>query len=125
MNQTEYARHIGVSQQRISQLIRDGYLNGALKSFNSRKLIDRVKADILLKENLDQTKRKTPPSATTPGRQNIWDVLHHIIMRHGSDPDSIKVIPPEFGQEGIIIQYPSVDNDPHTLILISSEAIGY
>ncbi len=38
LNQSEYAEHRGISQQRVNQLIRDGYLKGALKTFGNRQL---------------------------------------------------------------------------------------
>ena len=69
LNQTEYAAHRGITQQRVSQLIRDGYFKGALKNFGSRKLIDPVKADRLLNEGLRQDKCKSPKKEKTPAEQ--------------------------------------------------------
>jgi len=58
MNQKEYGKHRGISQQRVSQLIRDGYLKGALKKFGNRNLIDPEKADRFLDERLNQARQK-------------------------------------------------------------------
>lgn len=58
MNQTEYARHRGITQQRVSQLIHAGYLDGALKKIGGRFQIDPEKADKLLAENLDPARCK-------------------------------------------------------------------
>ena len=63
LNQTEYAAHRGITQQRVSQLIRDGYFKGALKNFGSRKLIDLEKADRFLSERLRQDKCKSQGKA--------------------------------------------------------------
>ncbi|MDA3918034.1 MAG: hypothetical protein PF690_13825 [Deltaproteobacteria bacterium] len=89
LNQTKYAQHRGIRQQRVSQLIKDGYLEGALKKSGSRKLIDPVKADQLLNENLSPTKRKKRPSQSQ--QDFIWEDLRFLIKFRFLDPEAIKI----------------------------------
>ena len=62
MTQTEYAKHRGISQPRVSKMIRDGKLKGCLKAISGKKRIDRDLADAALEERLDRVynKPKTP-----------------------------------------------------------------
>lgn len=61
MNQTEYARHRGVSRQFVSQLVKAGRIS------TKNGMIDRDKTDQLLAETLDVRKaRKKRPEETPP-----------------------------------------------------------
>jgi len=62
MSQTEYGKHRGVSQQRVSAMIQRGKLAGCIKKFGKYKKIDRDKADAALEQNLDRIMNK-------PGRE--------------------------------------------------------
>jgi hypothetical protein len=53
MTQTEYADHAGISQARISVMIKQGKLRGAYRKKKGRYYIDPKKADIALSKNLD------------------------------------------------------------------------
>lgn len=54
MNQSQYARHRGLSQPRVAQMIRAGQLDGAfLKDDRGRYRIDPTKADALLDATRD------------------------------------------------------------------------
>jgi len=122
MNQTEYSKHIGLSQQRVSQLIRDGYLKGALKTFGSRKLIDPAKADQLLDENLDHSRRKKSPTPAqrqahawawegAENREPIWETLRYLVRLQEISPDAVKITFPVLDDEGIIFEYKGYDLD--------------
>ena len=53
MTQSEYARHRGVSPARITKIVKQGKIKGATTRNNGKVFIDPVKADALLKQNLD------------------------------------------------------------------------
>jgi len=71
--QTEFAEHRGISQPRVSKMIRDKKIpHSCLKEISGRKLIDRDKADAALEQNLDRiynptkkTKQKKPQLSHT------------------------------------------------------------
>ncbi|MBF0230720.1 MAG: hypothetical protein HQK63_14225 [Desulfamplus sp.] len=53
-NQTSYAKHRGISQVRVSQLIRDSKIpKSCLKIISGRQMINRIKADEALQNNLN------------------------------------------------------------------------
>jgi hypothetical protein len=61
MTQTEYADHRGISQPRISTMIKTGKIPpGAMKRISGKKLIDMDKADTALAENLDKIHNPNP-----------------------------------------------------------------
>lgn len=90
MNQSEYGKHRGISQQRVSQLIRDGHLKGAIKKIGGRWQIEPVEADRLLSENLDQgrVKSHTNDPAQEEQERTIHDAGMQIVSR--SEADKIK-----------------------------------
>ena len=64
MSQTEYAKHRGISQQRVSKMIEVGKISQeCIKRIGKYKKIDRDKADEELKNNLD---RIYNPNRTKP-----------------------------------------------------------
>jgi len=63
VNQSEYAKHRGISQQRIAKLIQQGKLKKAVKRKGNVYRIDPVKADLELEQNLDPINRPAPPKA--------------------------------------------------------------
>jgi hypothetical protein len=118
MNQTSYALHRGCSQQRISQLIKNGYLKGALTTQGNRKLIDPIEADKLLEQNqgpgnpsLAQRKAFAWAWKGASKRDYIWETLRFLVKLEELSPDSIKIIFPEPGEDGIIFEYQSFDFD--------------
>ncbi|WP_300462734.1 hypothetical protein [Desulfobacula sp.] len=138
-NQREYAQHAGLSQQRISQLIKGGYLVGALKKFGKRRLIDPEKADQLLNENISQLRRKQPPARPTqaeveaadweaeqqPLEHSILESLRYLVKLAELDPNAVRVIQPGPGQEGTIIRYREVDGDDDgDVVLITNLSIS-
>jgi hypothetical protein len=58
MNQREYAKHAGLTQPRICQLLRAGKLRGAAVKTGGRWNIDPKKADKALKENISPSKKR-------------------------------------------------------------------
>jgi len=54
LSQTEYAKHRGISQPRVSVMVKQGKLDGCIKKIGKYKKIDRDKADEALKNNLDR-----------------------------------------------------------------------
>jgi phage terminase Nu1 subunit (DNA packaging protein) len=61
MTQTEYADHRGISQPRISTMIKTGKIPAsAMKKISGKKLIDMEKADVALAENLDRVHNPNP-----------------------------------------------------------------
>lgn len=61
MTQTEYAKHRGISQPRVSKLIKTGQIPAsAMKRISGKKLIDMDKADQALAENLDRVHNPNP-----------------------------------------------------------------
>ena len=65
MNQSEYARHRGVTRKMVSAWIHSGHLDGNFKKTGVRNYdIDPVKADAALEQNLSPAHRKKgkPPS---------------------------------------------------------------
>lgn len=124
-NQTEYSKHTGLSQQRISQLIKGGFLKGALKKFGKRQLIDPEKADLLLDENIDQLRRKQPPVRPTTAEIEAthWNAdqpdlghyflesLRYLCKLAEIDPAAVKIIQPDNNQEGTIIRFNEFDGD--------------
>ena len=68
LNQSEYAAHRGVSQPRISKLIRQGKLQGAIRYEGRRTLIDWKKANEILKKTLDPS-RKTKAEQVSKGEK--------------------------------------------------------
>jgi len=58
MNQREYAKHAGLTQPRICQLLRAGKLEGAAKKVGGRWQIDARKADKLLAKNISPSKKR-------------------------------------------------------------------
>ncbi len=69
MNQSEYGKHRGVTQQHISRLMRQGYFSGATKTFSGRKLINPEIADQLLDAALEQTKDSPPRKKPAAGKK--------------------------------------------------------
>jgi len=67
MTQAEYAAHRGISQPRISKLLKTGQIPaGCMKKISGRKLIDRDKADAALSENLDRMYNPNPAKKGMP-----------------------------------------------------------
>ncbi len=75
MTQTEYAEHRGISQPRVSTLMRTGKIPAsAMRKISGKRLIDMDKADKALSENLDKIynpnpeprKRKNKEQPTVP-----------------------------------------------------------
>ncbi|MBU0465413.1 MAG: hypothetical protein KKE12_17740 [Proteobacteria bacterium] len=130
MNQTEYARHRGISQQRVSYLIKFGYLKGSLTTQGNRKLIDPIEADKLLEQNqgpgnpsLAQRKAHAWAFKGAGKREAIWETLRYLTKLNELDPKSIKIIFPEPGQTSIIFEYQSYDHDcglTHERLLVDS-----
>lgn len=80
MTQTEYADHRGISQPRISTMIKTGKIPAsAMKKISGKKLIDMEKADAALAENLDRVhnpnpeprKRRSRKSPTKPEMEQV------------------------------------------------------
>ncbi len=63
MTQSEYARHRGVSPARITKIVKQGKIKGAIARNNGKVFIDPAKADALLKQNLDPM---NPPKDPDP-----------------------------------------------------------
>ena len=63
LSQVDYAKHRGISQPRVSKMISQGKLEGCIRKISGKKMIDRDKADIKLKETLDRiyNRPKDPP----------------------------------------------------------------
>jgi len=64
--ETEYSAHRGISQPRVSKMIRDGKLKGCIKKISGRKLIDRDLADAALEQNLDRYRNKSKSADKQP-----------------------------------------------------------
>jgi hypothetical protein len=58
MNQSEYAKHAGLTQPRICQLLRAGKFEGAAIKTGGRWNIDPKKADKILKQNISPSKKR-------------------------------------------------------------------
>ncbi len=66
LTQTEYAKHRGVSHQRISKLVGQGKFAGCLRMISGRRKIDRDKADLTLEQNLDPSKKTRSQEIDVP-----------------------------------------------------------
>lgn len=70
MTQTEYANHRGISQPRISTMIKTGKIPAsAMKKISGKKLIDMEKADAALAENLDRVHNPNPEPRRTRSKK--------------------------------------------------------
>ena len=70
MTQTEYAEHRGISQPRVSTLIRTGQIPAsAMRKISGKRLIDMEKADKALDENLDKIRNPNPEPRKRRGKK--------------------------------------------------------
>lgn len=71
MNQREYAKHAGLTQPRICQLLKAGKFEEAAVKIGGRWHIDPKKADKVLKQNISPSKKRQGEfgSAKTRGKQ--------------------------------------------------------
>lgn len=61
MTQTEYANHRGISQPRVSKMLKTGKIPAScIKRISGKKLIDMDKADAALAESLDRVYNPNP-----------------------------------------------------------------
>ena len=68
MSQTAYGKHRGISQARVSQLVKARRLDAALVDDGRYTKIDRDKADIILDETLDTKHNKNRASKSPAAR---------------------------------------------------------
>jgi len=87
--QTEYASHRGITQQRVSKLIKQGKLVGCIKVISGQKRIDRDKADVVLEQNLDKV-RNRPKAAIVdnPTEQQQAEVVEYASIKIGTLSES-------------------------------------
>ena len=126
MNQARYSRHRGISPARVSILIRDDKIPDSCYETqpNGRRLIDALKADKALSENLDQIYNRPieKPSKTqikahswawegAENREPIWEVLRYLVKLQELSPDAVKITFPVLDEEGIIFEYKGYDLD--------------
>ena len=72
MTQIEYADHRGISQPRVSTMIKTGKIPAsAMKKISGKKLIDMEKADAALAENLDRVHNPNPEPRRTRSKKKM------------------------------------------------------
>jgi len=129
LSQADYAKRRGVSQPRIFQYIQSGKIpKYCIKVLGKRKVIDADLADAELNRNLDQlrNRKKVRPPKPTKAQENAYDWatdtpedteeiikdLRYIVKLAELDPTGLKIQYPEPGEDGILITYLNVSDDP-------------